>query len=212
MAMHRGFTTARRQAALFGSVLDAMPDGVVVFNQAGRAILANRTAADIFASGPALSLRNDRLATPDPGLQAQLDRALRASLRGDGQPAPPAPVYVTAADESCTTYRVLFSPLGRQATQPDVAASLPVEAACLAVLCTATGLPPSTLAARYGFTPAEERLCRLLVAGRTLQEAADMLDISRNTAKTHLGRAFDKTGVRSQVGLISVLAPILTNR
>jgi DNA-binding CsgD family transcriptional regulator len=50
------------------------------------------------------------------------------------------------------------------------------------------------------------------VAGRSLQEAADTLDITRNTAKTHLGRVFDKTGVRSQVGLIGLLAPILNNR
>jgi DNA-binding CsgD family transcriptional regulator len=80
------------------------------------------------------------------------------------------------------------------------------------VICTAGGPQTSALAARYSLTQAEERLCLMLVAGRTLREAADVLDISRNTAKTHLGRVFDKTGVRSQVALIGLLAPILNKR
>jgi DNA-binding CsgD family transcriptional regulator/PAS domain-containing protein len=212
VGLHRGFAIARRQAELFGSVLDAMPDGVVVFNTEGRAILTNRAATAIFARGAALALRDDRLATPDPVLQALLDQALQESLSSVPQPTLPAPVYVTAPDSMAPALRVTFSRLWPQQVQPDVAASLPADAASLAVLCTAPGLQRSALAARYGFTPAEERLCLLLVAGRTLQEAADSLDISRNTAKTHVGRVFDKTGVRSQVALIGLLAPILTNR
>jgi DNA-binding CsgD family transcriptional regulator len=121
-------------------------------------------------------------------------------------------VYLAAAGTASPVLRVTFSPLAPEGSDPSLAGALPAGAVALAVICTATGLQPSALATRYSFTPAEERLCLLLVAGRSLQEAADTLDITRNTAKTHLGRVFDKTGVRSQVALIGLLAPILNNR
>ena len=57
----------------------------------------------------------------------------------------------------------------------------------------------------YGLSRAEARLCQALIEGKTLLEAADTLDISRNTAKTHLARVFDKTRVRSQSGLLRLL-------
>jgi DNA-binding CsgD family transcriptional regulator len=211
IALHRGFALAMRQAALYSSVLDAMPDGIVVFGADGHAILANRAAESIVAGTGVLLLRDGRLETPDPARQALLDRALQAALAGPG-PAAPAPVYLAAAGTASPVLRVTFSPLAPEGSDPSLAGALPAEAVALAVICTATGLQPSALATRYSFTPAEERLCLLLVAGRSLQEAADTLDITRNTAKTHLGRVFDKTGVRSQVALIGLLAPILNNR
>jgi DNA-binding CsgD family transcriptional regulator/PAS domain-containing protein len=211
MALHRGFASARRQAALYVSVLDAMPDGVIVFDAEGRAILTNRAAASICAGGDALLIRDGRLATPDAGRQALLDRALQAALTAPEQ-APPAPVCVTAPGAGGPVFHVTFSRLGTPGTGDDMARALPDGAAILAVICTAGGPQTSALAARYSLTQAEERLCLMLVAGRTLREAGDVLDISRNTAKTHLGRVFDKTGVRSQVALIGLLAPILNKR
>jgi len=65
---------------------------------------------------------------------------------------------------------------------------------------------PAVLRSVYGLSGAEFGLCRALIEGKTLLEAADALYISRNTAKTHLARVFDKTGVRSQAGLLRLLA------
>jgi DNA-binding CsgD family transcriptional regulator len=65
---------------------------------------------------------------------------------------------------------------------------------------------PALLNAVYGLSRAEVRLCQALIQGQTLLEASMTLDISRNTAKTHLARVFDKTGVHSQAGLLRMLA------
>jgi DNA-binding CsgD family transcriptional regulator len=64
---------------------------------------------------------------------------------------------------------------------------------------------PAFFRATYGLTRAEIRLCELLLAGQSLAEAATGLRVSRNTAKTHLTRIFDKTGVRSQMALLRLL-------
>lgn len=57
----------------------------------------------------------------------------------------------------------------------------------------------------YGLSPAQLRVAELLLEGFNLQKVADMLGISSSTAKTHLSRMFDKTGVRNQTALVSKL-------
>lgn len=57
----------------------------------------------------------------------------------------------------------------------------------------------------YGLSDAQERLARHLIDGRDLSCAAGALGISPNTAKTHLQRIYDKTGVRAQPALVRLL-------
>jgi DNA-binding CsgD family transcriptional regulator len=57
------------------------------------------------------------------------------------------------------------------------------------------------VAAAYGLTPAETRLLESLLAGRNFAETATSLGIALTTAKTHLDRIFQKTGVRRQAEL-----------
>jgi DNA-binding CsgD family transcriptional regulator len=57
----------------------------------------------------------------------------------------------------------------------------------------------------FGLTPAETRLAILLLQHRSVEEAAERLDISLNTARTHLKKLFEKTGTRRQSELVSLL-------
>jgi len=63
-----------------------------------------------------------------------------------------------------------------------------------------------SLRAAFGLTAAEARVAALIGAGASTAEAAATLGASATTVKTHLGRCFDKTGVRSQVGLARLVA------
>lgn len=60
-------------------------------------------------------------------------------------------------------------------------------------------------AAVYGLSPAQSRLVRLVAEGLALPEIAERMNITPHTARTHLNRVFDKTGVRSQAALVRVL-------
>ena len=57
----------------------------------------------------------------------------------------------------------------------------------------------------FELTPAEARLARILIAGKSLNDACHELHIQRTTAKTHLRNLFDKLGVRRQTELVSLL-------
>ncbi|MGU4703690.1 helix-turn-helix transcriptional regulator, partial [Burkholderia cepacia] len=57
----------------------------------------------------------------------------------------------------------------------------------------------------FDLTPAETALALALVNGQTLEEAADELAISKNTARSHLRAIFSKTGVTRQATLVRLL-------
>ncbi len=54
----------------------------------------------------------------------------------------------------------------------------------------------------YGLSSSQTQTVRLLSKGLDLQDVADELGITVNTAKTHLKRAFEKVGVSSQLELM----------
>lgn len=64
---------------------------------------------------------------------------------------------------------------------------------------------PRILNDAYGLSPAEGRLVQLLVEGRSAIEAAAILGVSPNTARTQLKSVLRKTTTRRQSELVSVL-------
>jgi DNA-binding CsgD family transcriptional regulator len=56
----------------------------------------------------------------------------------------------------------------------------------------------------FGLTPAETALSIQLANGLSLEEAAEALNIRRNTARAHLRAIFSKTGVRRQTELVRI--------
>jgi DNA-binding CsgD family transcriptional regulator len=57
----------------------------------------------------------------------------------------------------------------------------------------------------YGLSPVQKQVARLVAEGLSLNEIGERLDITANTARTHLNRIFDKTGVRTQTALVRAL-------
>lgn len=57
----------------------------------------------------------------------------------------------------------------------------------------------------YGLSPAQKQVAALVVDGLALAAIAERLAITPNTARTHLNRVFDKTGVRTQPALVRAL-------
>ena len=57
----------------------------------------------------------------------------------------------------------------------------------------------------YGLTPGQLRVATRITAGDDIVAAARRLGISVNTARTHLRRIYDRTGVRSQTALMRAL-------
>jgi DNA-binding CsgD family transcriptional regulator len=58
---------------------------------------------------------------------------------------------------------------------------------------------------RFGLTPAEAAFALEIIKGDGRQATADRLGITVGTARSHLSKIFDKTGVRHQAELVRLL-------
>jgi DNA-binding CsgD family transcriptional regulator len=192
--------------AMLAAVMHQAPTGLVVFDGTGRPVLINQKASAIFAACDGLTLINGELCAASPIAQVELALGLAAMLQvARGQLVPAPPTVVVARRDGRQPYRVSFSalsPLGQ-------GGGFPHGSSVVAVIHDerrATGPTGAALIrVTYGLTRAEVCLCEALLAGQSLAEAAMALKVSRNTAKTHLARVFDKTGVRSQIALLRLL-------
>jgi DNA-binding CsgD family transcriptional regulator len=84
-----------------------------------------------------------------------------------------------------------------------------IERAVAAVYVTDPGQipqrPEAIMSKMYGLTPAQAGVAVLIVRGMSGPQAADKLEVSYNTLKTHLKRIFAKTGTRNQGALIRLI-------
>ena len=60
----------------------------------------------------------------------------------------------------------------------------------------------------FGLSPGQMSLAARIASGESLTDAAKTLGISVNTARTHLKRIYDKTGVNAQTALVRLLLSI----
>lgn len=57
----------------------------------------------------------------------------------------------------------------------------------------------------FGLTPTEARLAVLLAEGASLQNVAEQLEITEQTARTYCKRIFGKTGTSRQADLVRLV-------
>lgn len=206
MLMRREVSALRGTNAALESAMDQAPTGLVIFDRQGRPDFINPRAAAILAAGDGLAMINGELRAASPLAQAQLDQALTAMHQlAPGQLAPAPQTVLVARRAGRQPYRVSFSRLSPVGHGSDFPRGSSVVAVIHDRRCADGQTVPALFRATYDLTRAEVRLCEALLASQSLAEAANALRVSRNTAKTHLARVFDKTGVRSQMALLRLL-------
>ncbi|MCC5793691.1 MAG: helix-turn-helix transcriptional regulator [Chromatiales bacterium] len=209
LQLHRELDRLRALNSALLTALDQAPYGAVFLDRTGRLLHANRRAQRMLRAGNQLRVVAGRLQSADSGLRGALREAIEQALhaaRSRSHPRHrPATIQAGRFGEKAAC-RVVIFPLGPPRQR---AGALPVGAACMVLLHTdgqRGSLSIPSLVERYQLSPGEARVVGELFSGKSLTESAGALGISRNTAKSHLSRVFDKTGVRSQAALLKLLA------
>ena len=191
------------------AALNAMPDGVIILDDEGRLLLANRVAEALLTAGDGMSLRHAKLCASFPADTAALQAAIAAATTG------------AAFGRSGQTLALQRPSLRRPLAV--VVAPLPAEAAWFLAHAPAVilfaGDPehsrcvalPDRLRAVFGLTRTEALVAAEIFRGEGLPAAADALGIGVTTARTHLQRIFGKTGTRKQAELVRIIARTCPN-
>jgi len=199
LARQLALAEARRDELV--EALDWFPTAVLLLDRRCRIVAANRSAEDLLAAGDGLRADRDGLRAATAGdtlalrqmLAAAVEPTAQGSAHGDGtlsiaRPSPRRPLNLLVAP--------LRAPIVQNARTRAQVAVFVTDPDRVAIA------PVARLQRYLGVTRAEADLVMWLVQGHRLEEAADELGITVNTARTQLKRALAKTGTGRQAELV----------
>jgi DNA-binding CsgD family transcriptional regulator len=185
------------------SVLDTLPVGVLFIESSGNAIYWNRAADEIFRSNDGLTIRKGSLSVIDRKAGGQLRKAIDDALSPSRPPEPKA--VLIPRPSALRKYRVVSAPLFSRGR---LLLGMPVPHAVVLIHDPEREQPDNAalLIELYRLTRKEAALAMKLSNGKSLNEAAEELRITYETARTHLRRIFSKTGTSRQTELLLLIA------
>jgi DNA-binding CsgD family transcriptional regulator/PAS domain-containing protein len=200
------------ERARMAEALDALTCAVVLTNERGAILHANRSATQMLRSGAPIHDAHGILQANIPSASKELHIAIMIAAQDEA-----------SIGKTGLAVRLSESDLLTEPDRPPVFARvLPMAGGDLraamepaAVAAVFIGNAPDEhdaadlLATAFGLTLAETRVLASLLAGHTMAETAASLHIASTTTKTHLDNIFQKTGVSRQADLMRLVMRIV---
>jgi len=204
----RRFTQLGTEISLTKTVLDRVEEPLCCIDDRGRLIQTNAAFAGKLRKGDIVSESAGRLHFSSSGAHAAFLRALRECniiASGARSKDSEARLTFTVNGSDHSTAHVTVVPLLAAPTQYRTG-----NACTLVRIDDIHSRPaPEHLQQLLGITAAEARLVSRLFEGGSLGSIAKELNISPNTAKTHLASVFFKTGAKRQRELITLVSALV---
>jgi DNA-binding CsgD family transcriptional regulator len=184
--------------------LERLTSGVVLLDDAGRVVFANRAALAICAACDGLAIWGGTLSAARAGDDASLQRLIgQAAATGNGLGLGAGGALAVPRPSGKRPYALTVSPLARTSSLLTTR-----RAAAIVFLAdpeAATEPPHEALRRLYGLTGREAALAAMIAGGERLETAAERLGLASETARSHLKRVFAKTDTHSQAQLVALL-------
>ena len=193
-------TTIRSNA--LEATLNRLISGVYLTDSHGRIVYMNRAAEHQVRTSNAIRVANNHLAPIDRMAKLALARAINEAT-GDEAALPTSgfTIALPAGDNAGLIATVL--PLASGERQSICGAFAGMAAIFVQdPVVMPPFFPGEAFAELYGLTRSELRVLLAMAPGLSVKEAAEMLAIGENTAKTHLQHIHSKTGTSKQTELM----------
>lgn len=202
--LHLSINRDRKVNLLYSEAMGHLQVGVIVLDEQGRVLESNAMAKAIIAMADGLRISDSQLEATYGADNRKLQRMVRDVLESAGKPSRLRPV--DAISISRPSGKVSWG-LVVQAMAPDQwteGKHRPSAAVFVRDTDSKTSPPLRVAQELFQLTAAESMLAIQLANGLSLEEAAEALNIRRNTARAHLRSIFSKTGVRRQTELVRI--------
>jgi DNA-binding CsgD family transcriptional regulator len=193
-----------KQNDMITSLIDRLPGGVMVIDAKKNLEYSNAAALEMISSMDGLRLNGDGVLVADrPAKETELKRAVGAIL-ADTNGATPGEMSVSI-DRGSGKQRYELLLMRLKTVDGSPFPGKPMVSIFVSDASYQPNQDGEMLTRIYEMTGAESRIAMMLAGGRSLNEIADDLSISKNTARTHLKRILSKTNTHSQGALIRLL-------
>jgi DNA-binding CsgD family transcriptional regulator/PAS domain-containing protein len=191
-------TTVRSEA--LEATLNAFTTGVYLTDRQGRIVYMNCAAERQVRTSNPIRVANNHLSPIDHKARLALDRAIDEAT-GDEADLPTSgfTIALPGGDNGGLIATVL--PLARGERQSGAFSGM-VAIFVQDPIVMPPFIPGQAFAELYGLTRSELRVLIAMVPGLSVKEAAEVLGIGENTAKTHLQHIHSKTGTSKQTELM----------
>ncbi|MGA7871709.1 MAG: helix-turn-helix transcriptional regulator [Candidatus Binatus sp.] len=202
--LHSQLELIDSERRLYAGTVDRMLVGTVTLDETGAVLKSNLVADEMLRKEGGLRLVNGVLRADAPAEDRELQRLVKQALSGEtgGKPA-----VVDAISITRKSARGKLGVLVR--SLPNTGSSKAKRRPSVALFIRDAERKPDAsremVRRLFDLTPAEASLVLALANGLTLDEAADGLNIRKNTARAHLRSIFSKIGVTRQTTLVRVL-------
>ena len=201
MQVHNLLDRSESLSELYSQAISRLSVATLVLDESGSVLRVNPVAQDLLAQADGLKLVGGRLEATYPSDNRELQRLIRAAF------SPDAPKSAEAMSVTRPSGQVNLGLVVEPIPSLDWAEEKGKPAALVYIRDAASKSLASELVTKqlFNLTKAETALAMELANGLSLEEAAEELNIRRNTARAHLRSIFSKTGVRRQTELVRIL-------
>ena len=193
------------EAAALADTFDAISPAMFLVNAERRIVHANTAGHAIIAAGHLLHASAGRLTARSVQIQQTLGAAVTASAAGDAALGVIG-IAVSLGNYDGANFVAHVLPLTSGARRRTGATYSAVAAIFVRKAEMGAPAPPQIIAETFKLTPTELRVLLAIVEIGGTPAVAEALGIAETTVKTHLGRVFEKTGVRRQADLVRLFA------
>ncbi len=193
--------------ALLGAVLDLRPFPVVLLSPNFKVGFMNRAARSALLADEVTISPQGSLRLAEPGADERLSKTLKALAKGDGLERAPHLFAFELADGTRRVLKIEVLRLpGSRGIEPCNDGVWFEVSVRKSTRCST--IPPSRVSAALGLTAAEANLASALAEGLSLHDYAGRERLKITTVRWHLQNIFNRTGTRSQSGLVSMLVSL----
>lgn len=202
--IHNLIDRSESLGTLYSQAIGRLSVGTLVLDETGKVLEQNLIARELLAANDGLKLVGGRLEASYPSDNRELQQLIRSAFaRHSGDPMTVASAMSVSRPSGQVNLGVVVEPVPSQEWAEGKG-----QPAVLVYIRDAAGKSQASTAAAkqlFNLTPAETALAMELANGLSLEEAAEALNIRRNTARAHLRSIFSKTGVRRQTELVRII-------
>ena len=193
-------TTIRAEA--LEATLNSLTSGVYLTDRHGQIVYMNRAAERQVGTSNAIRVANNHLIPIDRLARLVLDKAIDEAIGDKANPQTSSRLTIALPGGDNAGLIATILPLARGGRESIRGAFSGMAAIFVQDPIVMPPFPGEAFAELYGLTASELRVLLAMAPGLSVKEAAEMLGIGENTAKSHLQHIHSKTGTSKQTELM----------